>query len=60
MPTKLVEQAVLKHLRETCVARNIQVPSDPLDFLNRARVVFLDRYGRPIDVGAALVSWEDS
>lgn len=58
MARKLVEQAVLRSLNKTLKARGLN-PGDLVDFLNRARVTFLDPSGQEVKIGAALITWEE-
>ena len=52
LPRRVVDQAVVAHVARVLSARGVQVPSDPVDFLNRARVHLEDD-------GAAIVTWEE-
>ncbi len=58
MARKLVEQAVLRSLNKTLKSRGLN-PADMIDFLNRARVTFLDPSGQEVKIGAALITWEE-
>ena len=49
----------MKHLADICRSRGVQVPADPVDFLNRARVHFLDAQGRPVPIESATIIWEE-
>lgn len=56
---KLVEQAIMQRVQEIARSRGIQVPSDILDFQNRAKVHFLDSANRPVPLASVNVIWED-
>lgn len=45
-------------LRQLAVIKPSEVPSDPVDFLDKARIMFLDPNGRPVIIGSAVVTWE--
>jgi hypothetical protein len=59
LPRRLVEQAILKHLADLCKARGVQVPADQIDFLNRAKIYFLDGQGKAVSLASAMVTWEE-
>lgn len=46
------DQAVKMRAREICLARGIDVPTDPIDFLNRTQVHWISGSG-------PMVTWED-
>jgi hypothetical protein len=46
-------------MADLCKARNIQVPVDAIDLLNRAKVYFMGADGKPVALQQVMVTWEE-